>query len=66
MRDDARKEKRSVRVCHVFRRKSLIRQEVPNVIQRHEHHDEPAQDVHRNQPRSLSAEKRRFCDGVGD
>jgi hypothetical protein len=46
--DEAGKEERSAGMRHVFRRKQLVRHEVPGVIQRHDDHDESAQDIHRN------------------
>lgn len=46
MRDDAREEKRSGGVRHVFGRISEVRQEVSSVVQRHKDHNESTQDVH--------------------
>ena len=48
-------------VCHVFRSKPLVSQEVPGVIQRHDDHDETTQYIHRNQPGRLCGRRKRFC-----
>ena len=66
MSDEAGKEKRSVGVGHILRSNPQIAHEVPRVIQRHDDHGEPAQDVHGSQAWSLNGKRSRFRpDGGG-
>lgn len=50
MRDYPGKEEHAIRMRQVLRSKLHIGHEVACVIQRHDDHDESAQDVHRNEP----------------
>src|SRR5262249_4715125 len=67
MRYEAREEERSIRVCQVLRSGPEVSQEVPAVIERHNNHDETAQDIDGNQARSLGGGMKSFrvdgCNG---
>jgi len=58
MSEKAGEEERTRRMCHVLGRETLICHEVPGMIQRHQNHDKPAQDIYGNQTWSVDGKNR--------